>query len=70
MPDHRTGQVTYMREAGYLFKTQAVRHEDAQQATAGYSSQETLEKGGVCSKQTMEQPEGAAQVSLKHLLSE
>lgn len=41
-----------------------------QQATAGYSYQETIEKGGDCGKQTMEPPEGAAQVSPEDLLSE
>lgn len=50
MPDHRTGQVTYMREAGYVFRTQEVRHEGALQATAGYSNQETIEEGGDCDK--------------------
>lgn len=58
MPDHRTGQVTYTREAGYVFKTQEVRHEGAVQATAGYSYQETIEKGGDCGKRTMEPARG------------
>lgn len=50
MPDHRTGQVIYMREAGCVFKTQEVRHESALQATAGCRNQETIEKGGDCGK--------------------
>ena len=46
-----TGQGrSYMREAGYVFRTQEVRHEGAMQATAGYSNQETIEKGGDCGK--------------------
>lgn len=60
MPDHRTGQVTHMREAGYVFKTQAVRHEGAQQATAGCSNQETVEKGVDCGKQTVEPARGSS----------
>lgn len=60
MPDHRTGQVTYMSEAGYVCKAQEVRHEGALQATAGYSYQETIEKGGDCGKQTMEPARGSS----------